>query len=109
MAQYDVRFTNNGRISLMTRGFFEKVSRLSFRPWNDADYAEVGPYRFDKTNDSDYQLKKLRRFFRSVGLAEQFDKLISEEAPKTATVYADGPFNYEVVGARAVEAAAEFQ
>ena len=40
---------------------------------------------------------------------EAWNELVNEQAPQTAIVYADGPFNYEVIGARAVEAAAEFQ
>ena len=65
----------------MTRGFFEKMSRLSIGARNDADYVEIGLWRFDKAGiTNDHQRKAMRRFFQSVGLAEQFDELISEEA-----------------------------
>lgn len=108
--KWDLRFTSDGRVSAMTRGFFEKMNRLSLRPRSGADYVEIGLWRFDKTSiTNDNQRKEMRRFFQSVGLADQFDELISEEVPTTATVYADGPFNYEINGKRAVEAAAEFQ
>ena len=40
---------------------------------------------------------------------EAWNELVNEQNPKTAIVYADGPFNYEVRGQQAVEAAAAFQ
>lgn len=79
MKLYDLRFTSDGRVEAMSRGFFEKKNHLSLNPWNDADYVEVGLWRFDKSSiTNDCQRKAMRRYFQSVGLAKQFDAMMED-------------------------------
>lgn len=71
MKQYDVRINSSNSAEPMTRGFFERMNRLSMAKWNDDDYivgiSEKGvEFRFCKKAINHDTIQK---FIRRNGIA----------------------------------------